>query len=169
MYKYSFLILFFILFNINNSFSQDKTAFIDLEIVLKNSNYGKSLLKDLEELNKKNIEELKIKESELKKNEDDLMRKQNIISKDEFDKEISLLKSKIEKYRKEKNQMVTSFEKKRKEVFNNFFSKVNPIIQIYMDENSIDILLERKNVFIGKNNSDITEIIIKKINNELKN
>ncbi len=169
MYKYSFLILFFILFNINNSFSQDKTAFIDLEIVLKNSNYGKSLLKDLEELNKKNIEELKIKESELKKNEDDLMRKQNIISKDEFDKEISLLKSKIEKYIKEKNQMVTSFEKKRKEVFNNFFSKVNPIIQIYMDENSIDILLERKNVFIGKNNSDITEIIIKKINNELIN
>ena len=38
-----------------------------------------------------------------------------------------------------------------------------------MDENSIDILLERKNVFIGKNNSDITEIIIKKINNELIN
>ncbi len=169
MYKFSFLILFFILFNITNSLGQDKTAFIDLEIVLKKSNYGKSLLNDLEELNKKNINELKIKESELKKNEDDLKKKQNIISKDEFDKEISLLKNKIEKYRKSKDQMVKSFDKKRKEVFNNFFSKVNPIIQIYMDENSIDILLERKNVFIGKNNSDITEIIIKKINNELIN
>ena len=65
--------------------------------------------------------------------------------------------------------MVKSFNKKRKEVLNSFFSKINPIIQIYMDENSIDILLERKNVFIGKNNSDITEIIIKKINNELIN
>ena len=97
MYKFSFLILFFILFNITNSLGQDKTAFIDLEIVLKKSNYGKSLLNDLEELNKKNINELKIKENELKKNEDDLKKKQNIISKDEFDKEISLLKNKIEK------------------------------------------------------------------------
>ena len=167
MYKFSFLILFFILFNISNSFGQDKTAFIDLEIVLKNTNYGKSLLNDLEELNKKNIEELKIKESELKKNENDLKKKQNIISKEEFNKELSLLKNKVEKYKKIKDQMVVSYDKKRKEVFNNFFSKVNPIIQIYMDQNSIDILLERKNVFIGKNNSDITEIIIKKINNEL--
>ena len=113
MYKFSFLILFFILFNITNSLGQDKTAFIDLEIVLKKSNYGKSLLNDLEELNKKNINELKIKESELKKNEDDLKKKQNIISKDEFDKEISLLKNKIEKYRKSKDQMVKSFDKKR--------------------------------------------------------
>ena len=167
MYKFSFLILFFILFNITNSLGQDKTAFIDLEIVLKKSNYGKSLLNDLEELNKKNINELKIKESELKKNENDLKKKQNIISKEEFNKELSLLKNKVEKYKKIKDQMVVSYDKKRKEVFNNFFSKVNPIIQIYMDQNSIDILLERKNVFIGKNNSDITEIIIKKINNEL--
>ncbi len=36
-----------------------------------------------------------------------------------------------------------------------------------MVENSIDILLERKNIFIGKKNSDITEIIIEKINKEL--
>ena len=126
-------------------------------------------MNDLEELNKKNIEELKIKESELKKNENDLKKKQNIISKEEFNKELSLLKNKVGKYKKIKDQMVVSYDKKRKEVFNNFFSKVNPIIQIYMDQNSIDILLERKNVFIGKNNSDITEIIIKKINNELIN
>ena len=33
-----------------------------------------------------------------------------------------------------------------------------------MDENSIDILLERKNIFIGKTNSDITEKIINEVN-----
>ena len=33
-----------------------------------------------------------------------------------------------------------------------------------MDKNSIDILLERKNVFIGKTDSDITDIMIKEIN-----
>ena len=46
--------------------------------------------------------------------------------------------------------------------------KINSIIQNHMNENSIDILLERKNVFIGKNDSDITSTIINKINDNLK-
>ena len=58
-------------------------------------------------------------------------------------------------------------KKKKTEDLNDFFSKISPIIQNYMDQNSIDILLERKNVFIGKNNSDITNIIISEINKKL--
>ena len=60
--------------------------------------------------------------------------------------------------------MVKDFEKKRSEILNNFFSNVNPIIQEYMNNNSIEILFEQKNVFIGKNSSDITNIVIEKIN-----
>ena len=37
-----------------------------------------------------------------------------------------------------------------------------------MDENSINILLDRKYVFIGKTDSDITNSIIEKINKEIK-
>ena len=48
-----------------------------------------------------------------------------------------------------------------------FFAKVNPIIQSYMDNNSIDILLERKNVFMSKNRIDVTEKLIKEINKKL--
>ena len=42
--------------------------------------------------------------------------------------------------------------------------KINPIIQNYMRENSIEILLDSKNVFIGDINSDLTQIIINEIN-----
>ena len=76
-------------------------------------------------------------------------------------------KNKIKKYRNSKDLMVQDYEKKRKEILNNFFLQINPIIQNYMQENSIDILLEKKNVFIGKNNSDITDIIIEQINKNL--
>ncbi len=51
---------------------------------------------------------------------------------------------------------------------NNFFNKINPIIQNHMDNYSIDILLERKNVFIGNSNSDITEIIIVEVDKNFK-
>ena len=60
--------------------------------------------------------------------------------------------------------MVTKFEQMRASELSNFFKQINPIIQQYMENNSIDILLEQKNVFIAKNNSDITNKIIEEIN-----
>ena len=60
------------------------------------------------------------------------------------------------------------FKKKKQISLKKFFDQITPIIQNYMDENSINILLDRKNVFIGKTDSDITNSIIEKINKELK-
>ena len=48
-----------------------------------------------------------------------------------------------------------------------FFAEVNPLIQEYLDKNSIDILLNNKYVVIGKNDLDITEKIIKIINKKI--
>ena len=71
-------------------------------------------------------------------------------------------------YKIEKDQMVKEFESKRINILNNFFTQINPIIQSYMNDNSINLLFEQKNVFIGKNSFDITEDIINKIDNKLK-
>ena len=161
-----FFLIFF--FNFNTSYSSEKIAFIDLDFVLKNSNIGKSILEDIEKLNNKNINELKKKESELKKNEEEILPKKNILSEEEYKKEVDLLKDKIKKYKLLKDEMVSNFQNKKQISLKNFFNQITPIIQNYMDENSINILLDRKNVFIGKTDSDITNSIIEKINNELK-
>lgn len=139
-----------------------------MEIVLKKSIFGKNLLSEIDNLNKKNIDELKIREKELKNKEAEIKKKQNILSKEEIDKEIDNLKNQVKIYRKEKDEMVKKLELKRKKNLNIFLTETSPIIQNYMEENSIDILLDRKNVFMGKKNSDITEIIIKEIDKKLK-
>mgnify|MGYP007000108979 CR=1 len=69
--------------------------------VFNNSNFGKSLLKEIERTNQKNISELKEIENKLKKNEQDLLNKKNIISEKDFEKELALLKKKINDYRKQ--------------------------------------------------------------------
>ena len=51
----------------------------------------------------------------------------------------------------------------------NFLKKVQPIIQEYMKENKIDIVLEKKQIFIGNNNIDISNDIIKLINKKVNN
>ena len=167
--SFIFIVTIFFFFKINLAYSNNNTAFIDLDLILNKTIIGKKLLGDLELINNNNIQELQKKELELKKDEEEIKKKQNVISQEQFDLEVKNLQDKVEKYRIIKNQMVKNLDQKKKENLSNFFKKVNPIIQNYMDSNSIDILLERKNVFIGKNKSDITDIIIKEIDEKFKN
>ena len=162
-----FISIFF--FKTNLVYATNNTAFIDLDLVLNKTIIGKLLLNELETINTQNIEQLKKKEKELKNEEEEIKNKQNVISKDQFDSEVKNLQDKVQKYRVLKNQMVKSLDQKKKQKLSEFFKKINPIIQNYMDTNSIDILLERKNVFIGINKSDITDVIIKKIDSKFKN
>ncbi len=162
------IIIIIIIFNLNLAYSNDKVSFINLDLLIKKTNIGKLILKDIEQLNEKNLENLKNKENELKSLEDEIKKKKNIISKEEFEKEIDQLRQNIKKFKNYKNKLVTEIENKKNNDFNEFFTKVNPIIQNYMENNSIDILLERKNVFMSKNSSDITERLIIEINNKFK-
>ena len=160
----SVIILFFLIISTTFANSSDKVSFIDIDFILKNSNLGKSILNEIENLNNKNIDELQNKEKELKKIEEEIKSKKNILSEQEFKKEVDLLKEKIKKYRIYKDKLVNDFEQNKNKKLNLFFKEVNPIIQKFMDKNSIDILLDRKNVFIGKKNSDITNQIIQELN-----
>jgi len=160
----SVIILFFFIISTTFANSNDKVSFIDIDFILKNSNLGKSILNEIENLNNKNIDELQNKEKELKKIEEEIKSKKNILSEQEFKKEVDLLKEKIKKYRIYKDKLVNDFEQNKNKKLNLFFKEVNPIIQKFMDKNSIDILLDRKNVFIGKKNSDITNQIIQELN-----
>ena len=167
-FKKFFFVVLFIFFGISNSFSEQKIAFIDLDFVVENTNVGKAILKELNDLNSQNIKKLKLREDELKLNEEEIKKKQNIISENEYKKEINLLKDKIKNFRNEKNMMASNFNKNKNQKIKNLFDQMNPIIQNYMNLNSIDILLDRKNVYIGNVGSDITKNIIDEINKNIK-
>jgi Skp family chaperone for outer membrane proteins len=64
--------------------------------------------------------------------------------------------------------MVKNYQKEKNTQLNDFFKKINPIIQNYMDDQSINMLLDKKNIYIGKSSSDITEDIIKLINEKFE-
>ena len=166
MFRLNNLLLFFFIFFLNAQqlSANDKIAFINLEKILSSSYLGKSLLKEIQNQNNENINELKKNEIELKNDQDQLNKIKNIISEDEYKNKLNLLEQKINNFRNKKNQMVEEIEQQRNLELENFFSKINPIIQDYMNKNSIDILFDQKNVFIGKSSSDITDLLIEEIN-----
>ena len=58
--------------------------------------------------------------------------------------------------------------KKKKMEFDLFFKKITPIIESYVKEKNIDIVLDKKNIFIASKKKNITQDIIKIIDSKIK-
>ena len=73
--KFLLLTLFIILFQINTLSSNENIVFLDVDYVIKNSNVGKNALEKINQQDKKNLNNLKKKNSELQKLELELKNK----------------------------------------------------------------------------------------------
>ena len=132
------------------------------------SNSGKKLILELESSQKKTMKNfLKIEEN-LKKEEKKLISQKNILSKDDFDKEIEKLRVKSKDYRIKRRNEVNELTKKRLSSTSTFIKLINPILAEYSSENSISIILEKKNIVIGKSDLDITDEILLIVNDRIK-
>ena len=65
--------------------------------------------------------------------------------------------------------MVNNFKNEKNKELENLLIIINPIIQEYMKDNSIDILLNSKNIFMGRKEIDLTEKLIKEIDKKIQN
>ena len=74
----------------------------------------------------------------------------------------------MNEFSKEKDLLVKEFNTFKKKELNKVFEKISPIIREYMSDNSITILMDTKNIFMGDVNADITKQLLKKID-EIKN
>ena len=162
----SFLIIFSFL--TKPVISEQKIAFINMNKVISTSNSGSSILKQLTELTNKNSKFLKNEENKFKQEETKLISQKNIISDADFKKKVDELKSKIEDYNKNRDKMIKDFNKLKIDNTNKLLKLINPILLKFSNENEISIILQKKNLVIGKTELDITEEVIKIVNIEVK-
>ena len=164
-------IFFFCIFIILNSqaYSSEKNiVYLNLDQIFQNSIPGSLILNELKDQNNKDIEKFKLKETDLRNQEQDLIKKKNILSKEEFDSNVVSFKKKMKIFNKEREEAFLKFEKEKKEKLNNFLLKITPLIEIFVKENSINIVLNEKNLFIASKNFDITNQIIEIVNKNIK-
>ena len=167
--KVIFCSFLFFLFNSITLASEIKLAYINLDLLVSKSNPGQFLIKNLEEFEKKNFDNFLSKEKALKKEEESIDQQKNILSDDELKKRVILLRKKINTYNDDKKKFIKNFKLKENEEILIFLNSVTPIIENYMNQESIDVLFEKKNIFIAKTNFDITEKIIVLINKNVDN
>ena len=158
------VILFF--FKTSISFAVSSTVFIDIDYILNNSNLGKKIYSELDIINKENINIIKTKEDILNKKQEEINNKKNILSREEIEREFNLLNQEYNKYKAEKDMIIKKFTEKKENELDNFLIKIKPIIEEYMKQNSIDIILDKNQIFIGVSKNNITEKILKLVNNK---
>ena len=166
--KNFFYILIFFLLSTNLLKAEDKVSYIDIDNVLTNTLAGKKLLNTLKKEEELKIDKFKTNDNKFKDEENKILAKRNLISKEEINKELKLLQVKFQKYRKEKSKEIDELKVKRNKNIINFLNLINPIIEKYMADNSIYILLDKKNIFIASKDYDITNNLIELIDNQIK-
>jgi len=162
------LIIIFIFFKFTSFVYANNLVYIDMSYILSNSTHGKFILGELETKNKKNINELETKEQILKDLEKNITNQQNILSKKELDTKINELKSKILIFKKDKDKLSREFNELKNKEISDFMKKVEPLVSDYIKKNSINIVLDKKNVIIGKKDLDITFEILEIVNKNIK-
>ena len=153
---------------ISTSNSEEQIVYLDLDNVVINTKAGKSILSKLEKSKKSALLEFEKKEKNLKKIEEEIKKQKNVISEDEFKKRLVEFRKEVSKFRQDKQKVVNEFNQKKQIEFGEFFKKITPIIEQYVSEKKIDIVLDKKNIFLASKKKDITQEIIKIIDSKIK-
>jgi outer membrane protein len=148
--------------------SEQKIAFINMDKVMSTSKSGISILKQLDDLKKKNSKFLKNEEKKFKEKEKKLISQKKIISEADFKNKLDELKSEFKRYNENRNKMIENFNKLKIDSTNNLLKLINPILIKFSNDKEISIILQKKDLVVAKTELDITEEIIEIVNKEVK-
>ena len=167
--KFFFLSSIFIfVISLNSVNAEQKLVFLDMERVISTSSSGLSIINQLKDLSDKNLVLLNKQEKNFKEKETKLISQKNIISESEFVNKAEQLKKEINELNKSRNKIITDFNKLKIENTNKLLKMINPILIKFSNDNSISLILQKKDLIIGNSEFDVTDKILKIVNNEVK-
>ena len=147
-------------------YSQEKIVYLDLDFIFANSIKGKKIQAELKNIDLENINILKEKENELKSEENNILSQKNILSDETYNQKVNNFKKKLDNFRLEKDSLVKGFDKTRKTKLDEFILEINDIVEKYVEKKSIDLVLNKKHILMGKNKYNITNEIMDILNNQ---
>ena len=168
MKKILICILLFTLISVPG-FSSEKIVYLDVEKIMQQSIAGKSIIAQLKKKREESISKFKKKEKDIIDKEKKLISQKNVLSKEEFESKIIELRKDISNYQKDRNKTLNEIGKSRIKATTKLITKLTPILEEYSKKNSIRIIVQKKNIVMGKKEDDITKDILELVNQKVKN
>ncbi len=161
-----FLLIFF--FFVNESYSKNNIAYLDVQSIIDKSDLGIFYKKKISK--KYEIIKLELKKEETLIKDDQMLinNQRNILKEEEIKKKIKKLNDKMIKYQKSKNEFSKNIIEDKKNYSVKILKVLNPLLTNYVENNNIDLVIEKKNILVGIKSMDITSNILDILNQETK-
>ena len=165
-FKKYFFITFFLFFSFG-LLAQEKIAILDLKYVLNQSKAGKGAQDFLKKSYNQNIKKFKEIETSLKKEEADLLSKKTVLSKEDYTKKSDTLRKKVIDFRSQRRAAMDKITTQRAESRSTLIKSITPILETYIKENNISVVINKAHTLGGNPENNITDIIVEKLDKVL--
>ena len=166
-YFVKFIVVTFFLLICTHTFAEQKIVVLDLTYVLNNSKAGKDAQEFLKKTFKENAKKYSDIEEALKKEERDLLAKKATFNKEEYTEKMNSLRKRSIDYQSKRRAAIDKITTQRAKARETLLTRLDPIIKVYIKENNISLVADRKFILGGAPEYDITKIIVEKLNKEL--
>ena len=166
-YLVRFIVVTFFLLICTHTFAEQKIVILDLKYVLNNSKAGKGAQNFLKKSFEDNTKKFSDMEKALKKEESDLLSKKTVLNKEEYTKKSDTLRKKVIDYQSQRRAALDKIATQRAQARDTLIKKITPILDFYIKENNISLVVDKIYTLGGKSENDITKVVIEKLNKEL--
>ena len=160
-----FVVTFFFIIS-THSFAEQKIVVLDMKYVLNSSKAGKDaqeFLKNKFNANAKKFSEL---EKSLKKEETDLLATKASLTKEEYTTKSDSLRKKVIDYQSQRRLSIDKLQNQRDEARKIIMKRIKPILNAYIKENGVSMIIDKKSMIVGSTEHDITKTIVEKLDKE---
>ena len=166
-YLVKFFVVTFFLLVCTHTIAEEKIVVLDLTFVLNQSKAGKGAQDFLKKSFNDNAKKFSDMEEKLKNEEIDLLGKKTILTKEEYSRKSDALRKKVIDYQSQRRMSLDKIATLRAEARESLIKKLDPIIEAYVSENNISLVIDKRNILTGNPDNDITTVIVEKLNKEL--
>ena len=97
-----------------------------------------------------------------------IIQQKKILSPEEYKKKVTDLRNQVSSLQKERNKILKTVADYRNKAQEELLKNLNPIIEEYMKEKKIRMVIDKKNILMADKSLEITKEIMALLNKKLK-
>ena len=146
----------------------DTPYYLDFKYVLNQSDAGKKAQDTLKKKLEGGLKKISVTEKSLQEEEKKIIQQKKLVKPEEYKKKVEELRKKVSNLQRERNTLLQTVSKQRSKAKNTLLKNLNPILENYMKEKNIKMIIDKKNLLLADKSLDITKEIAKILNQKLK-
>jgi len=162
------IITFFVIFLSTQSKSEIKVAFVEMDTLMRESLVGKSLMIQINKMEKKNQKYFNDYKKKLATEKNKINSQKTILSEEEYNKKIISLNKDYKNFQTDGKNKINLLQSKKNKAMQKILSELKILLSDYSNKNNLTFIIDQKNIIIGKSDLNITSQILKLLDKKLK-